>query len=305
MLLNGVININKEKDWTSQDVCAKLRNRLNIKKIGHAGTLDPLAEGVLPVCIGKGTRIIEFYDEDRKTYSCRMKLGIRTDTFDITGNILSKTTDSDYYFPLDISINDIHDVFSKYIGKIEQIPPKYSAVKIHGKRAYDLARSGESFEIKPRVIEIFSNKVLNYNKDEHTIDFEVVCSKGTYIRTICNDIGNILGCGATMTSLTRTETGYFNISNSYKIKDICNMTDDEITSIIIPMEKTLTNLGILLIPEYRRKAFLDGKSTNKTLLKLDTKTNFKNFYKVYSENIFLGIGRMDESEILPYKVIAT
>ena len=143
MIMNGVINVNKPEGWTSQDVCAKLRSRLHIKKIGHTGTLDPMATGVLPVCIGKATRIIEYYDADYKSYRATMKLGMTSDTLDITGEILKRIDYSN------VDENAVREAFKAYTGTVEQIPPKYSALRVDGKRAYELAREGEEFELKP------------------------------------------------------------------------------------------------------------------------------------------------------------
>ena len=154
-MTDGIINVNKPEGWTSQDICAKLRHRLHIKKIGHTGTLDPMATGVLPVCIGKATRIIEYYDRDRKTYRACMKLGYTSDTLDIWGN----TEKTGGYS--DVTEEMIKSAFAAYTGIIEQIPPKYSALRINGKRAYDLAREGQEFEIKPRRITIYSNTVAS------------------------------------------------------------------------------------------------------------------------------------------------
>ncbi len=206
-MTDGIINVNKPAGWTSQDVCTKLRHVLHIKKIGHTGTLDPMATGVLPVCVGKATRIIEYYDRDPKSYHASMKLGIRTDTLDITGKILETSGCRE------VSEKAVREAFKAYKGNVRQIPPKYSALKINGKRAYDLAREGKDFEIKPREIIIYDNEVTRVDLERGEVEFDVTCSKGTYIRTICDDIGNDLGCGAVMTALTRTASGYFRIED--------------------------------------------------------------------------------------------
>ena len=215
-MTDGIINVNKPEGWTSQDICTKLRHRLHIKKIGHTGTLDPMATGVLPVCIGKATRIIEYYDDDRKTYHACMKLGYTSDTLDIWGNTERSGDFSD------VTEDMIMSAFAAYTGIIEQIPPKYSALRINGKRAYDLAREGQDFEIKSRRIMIYANTVTGIDLAAGEVEFDVTCSKGTYIRTICDDIGRTLGCGAVMSSLERTASGYFRIGepmvsmNSYR-----------------------------------------------------------------------------------------
>ena len=201
-MTDGIINVNKPEGWTSQDICAKLRHRLHIKKIGHTGTLDPMATGVLPVCIGKATRIIEYFDDDRKTYHACMKLGYTSDTLDVWGNVEGS---GDYSC---VTEEMIMSAFAAYTGIIEQIPPKYSALRINGKRAYDLAREGKDFEIRSRKIMIYDNTVTGIDLDSGEVEFDVTCSKGTYIRTICDDIGRTLGCGAVMSSLERTAARY-------------------------------------------------------------------------------------------------
>ena len=160
-----------------------------------------MATGVLPVCVGKATRIIEYYDKDAKSYHASMKLGITTDTLDITGSILETCGYSK------VSEKAVREAFKAYTGHVMQIPPKYSAIRIDGKRAYDLAREGKAFEIKPREITVFANEVTYLDLESGEIEFDISCSKGTYIRTVCDDIGRALGCGAVMTALTRTASG--------------------------------------------------------------------------------------------------
>lgn len=300
----GVININKPADWTSQDVCAKLRGKLHIKRIGHTGTLDPMATGVLPVCIGKATRIIEYYDMDRKTYHAGMKLGIETDTLDITGEVINE-------YPREaveaVTEEAVRKAFADYTGLITQIPPKYSALKINGKRAYDLARSGADFEMKGREITIYGNEITSLKLEEGTIEFDVTCSKGTYIRTICDDIGRALGCGGVMTSLVRTKTGCFDISESYELSEVLEMTDDEVANIIIPMDKTLESVGEIDIDDNRVIAFFNGNTTGGSCYKISAETNHENYYRVYGnydgERTFLGIGKVEKKALIPHKVI--
>ena len=236
---DGVLNINKPAGWTSQDVCAKLRGRLHIKRIGHTGTLDPMATGVLPVCFGKATRVIEYYGNDHKSYHCCMKLGIETDTLDITGKVLRT---GDY---AEVSEKAVREAFKAFDGVIEQTPPKYSALMIDGKRAYDLARAGKDFEIKPRKVTIYDIAATKIDLENGELEFDVTCSKGTYIRTICDDIGRALGCGAAMTALTRTGSGYFKIEDSNTIEEVIEAADDpeKLTKMIIEPEITLEKLG--------------------------------------------------------------
>ena len=297
MFREGIININKPADWTSQDVCAKLRGRLHIKHIGHTGTLDPMATGVLPICIGKATRIIEYYDQDTKSYRASMQLGIETDTLDITGNV-TKTTDFG-----GITREDLLNVCSRFVGIIEQIPPKYSAIKINGRRAYDLAREGADVEIKPRKVNIISIDVLSFDEKRGVVDMIISCGKGTYIRSLCDDIGRALGCGATMTGLARIQNGYFTLENSYELKDVVEMTDEEINSIIIPMDETITLLGTVELNSSRVKAFTNGNESYSKGYKIIKNTEYKDCYKVYSDGQFLGVGSIENEILKPEKVI--
>ncbi len=295
--MNGIFNIYKPADWTSQDVCSKLRSRLHIKKIGHTGTLDPMATGVLPVCVGNATRIIEYFDKDKKKYHASMKLGIKTDTLDITGEILETHVYSD------VSEKAVREAFKAYTGLISQVPPKYSALKVDGKRAYDLARSGAEFEMKAREIEIYSNEITYLDLENGEIEFDVTCQKGTYIRTICDDIGRVLGCGAAMTALERTASGPFHLEDAMDIESLCAMSDGEIADRLIPMQDTLTELGVIVLNNNRVTAFCNGNSTYLTNCKIKDPTNFNNVYRVYANGEFLGIGEITEDGLKPVKVI--
>ena len=295
--MNGVININKPEGWTSQDVCAKLRSRLHIKKIGHTGTLDPMATGVLPVCIGKATRIIEYYDGDYKSYHAAMKLGITSDTLDITGEI-SETIDYS-----NISEKAVREAFNAYTGVVEQVPPKYSALKVNGKRAYELAREGKEFELKTRTAEIIKNEISCMDLDKGIIEFDVTCSKGTYIRTIIDDIGRSLGCGAVMTALERTGSGYFKIMDSVGIEELCEKSDSEIAKLLIPMEETLIKLGKIELNDNRVTAFINGNDSYSTGYTIIQDSEFKNCYRVYNRNAFIGIGFVENDSLKPQKVI--
>jgi tRNA pseudouridine55 synthase len=294
--MNGVINVNKPAGWTSQDVCAKLRGRLHIKKIGHTGTLDPMATGVLPVCIGNATRIIEYYDRDHKTYHAEMQLGVTTDTLDITGEVL-ETSDH-----TGVSENAVREAFKAYTGEVSQIPPKYSALKVNGKRAYELAREGRDFEIKARKITIYRNEITSMDLERGLIEFDVECSKGTYIRTICDDIGRTLGCGACMTALCRTGSGVFRIEDAADIEDLCDMSDDEIASRVIKPEDTLRMLGRIELNDNRVIAFTNGNSTRSGGYRITEASRFDELYRVYSKGHFLGVAATENGSLVPRKV---
>lgn len=210
----GILNIYKPQGITSFDVIARLRKKLNIKQIGHSGTLDPMAEGVLCVCVGKATRIIEFLPSD-KTYIATAKLGLRTNTYDIEGEILSQTSPN-------INIEQIQTILGTFSGEIEQKPPIFSAIKIKGKKLYEYARKNEEIEIPTRKVKIYDIKIINYENNDLT--FEVSCSSGTYIRSIINDLGEILGCGACMTKLIRTKANNLSVENAQNLDKITKDT---------------------------------------------------------------------------------
>ena len=294
-MTDGIINVNKPAGWTSQDVCAKLRHVLHIRKIGHTGTLDPMATGVLPVCVGKATRIIEYYDRDSKSYHASMKLGTTTDTLDITGEVLETSGYSK------VDEKAVREAFMAYTGHVMQIPPKYSALKINGKRAYELAREGKDFEIKAREIIIFDNSISRIDLEAGEIEFDVTCSKGTYIRTICDDIGRGLGCGAVMTSLTRTASGFFKIEDSRTIDEIIEAEDP--LSMMIPADITLEKLGKIGLNNNRITAFLNGNSSWSHGFRIMEPSFFDNLYRVYGNDSFLGVGEVDNGSLVPRKVI--
>lgn len=298
-MTDGILNVNKPAGWTSQDVCSKLRHVLKIKKIGHTGTLDPMATGVLPVCIGKATRIIEYYDKDTKSYHASMKLGLTSDTLDITGEV---TETSGYP---EITEKAVREAFRAYTGHIMQIPPKYSALKINGKRAYDLAREGKDFEIKPRGIIIYSNSVTDIDLEAGEVSFDVTCSKGTYIRTICDDIGRTLGCGAVMTELTRTASGFFRIEDSHTIEELAESAEKW----LIPADITLEKLGKILLNDNRITAFMNGNSSWRSGYTITEASEFDGLYRVYPKGAdpdgsrpFLGVASIENGSLIPEKV---
>ena len=211
-MLDGILIIDKPAGITSHDVVAKVRRALKTKRVGHTGTLDPLATGVLVVCVEKATKLVNYLTCDEKTYEVEMKFGIKTDTGDITGKIIDEDTN------YDIDMNKIKRTLDKFIGKQEQIPPMYSAIKVNGKKLYELAREGIEIEREARKIEIFEIKNIEW-KDE-TLKYTVHCSKGTYIRSLCEDIAGELGTIGTMTNLRRIQSGEFQVKDAKKIEDI-------------------------------------------------------------------------------------
>ncbi|MBQ0040614.1 MAG: tRNA pseudouridine(55) synthase TruB [Clostridiales bacterium] len=297
MKIEGVININKPADWTSQDVCAKLRGKLQIKKIGHTGTLDPMATGVLPVCIGNACKIIEYYDHDHKSYHATMQLGLETDTLDITGETLSQHDFSS------VGIEDVYAAFEAYKGNISQIPPKYSAVRINGQRAYDLARQGIDVNIKPREITIYNNKITSMNLNDGIIEFDVECSKGTYIRTMIDDIGRKLGCMATMTALVRTQSGNFKLCGSVDFFKLLEMPLEEIRPLVLPADETINHTGVVTVIDEKYRFVTHGNEILSKDYKVSKDCDFENAYRIYCKGEFIGIGKIMNRVLQPIKVV--
>lgn len=224
---NGIINVYKEKGYTSHDVVAKLRGILKQKKIGHTGTLDPDAEGVLPVCLGKGTKLCSLLTDKRKSYEAVLHLGIETDTQDISGKVLKEC-------PVKASPDEVEKCMLGFLGNQQQVPPMYSALKIQGKKLYELAREGIEVERQPRPVTFYEIKILSMNLP--FVRFSVTCSKGTYIRTLCHDIGEKLGCMGCMESLIRTQVERFLIEDSLTLSQIESLVqagkiDEKIVSV--------------------------------------------------------------------------
>lgn len=281
-MIDGLLIFDKDKGITSHDLVYKVRKKLGIKKVGHTGTLDPMATGVLVISIGKATKTSDYILSSNKEYEARIKLGILTDSFDITGEILKEEK-------VDISEEEIKNVLKKFTGKISQKPPIYSALKVNGKKLYEYAREGKEVEIKNREVEIFSNTLLDFNgKDEFLIRASV--SKGTYIRSLAKDIGEALGSYGTLTELRRVRTGNFKIEDAVKVSDFENMSLDEIKDKILPMELALADFDKVEIPYSFCQKFLNGQFYKlKDNLKVES-------YRVYSDNKFLGIGEVRKKD---------
>ena len=216
-MINGIINVRKERGYTSFDVVASLRKILGQKKIGHTGTLDPDAEGVLVVCLGKATKVTDLITDRSKTYRASLLLGTVTDTLDTTGTVLKESGD----IPDEAAIRA---AISSFKGEIEQLPPMYSAIRINGKHLYELARKGEDIERSPRPVTIYDIEINDIKLPY--VDFTVTCSKGTYIRTLCDDIGKVLGCGGCMAKLLRTCVGEFSLEDSLTLSEIKELNDN-------------------------------------------------------------------------------
>ena len=216
--MNGIVIIDKPQDWTSQDVTARLRRVFNTRRIGHGGTLDPMATGVLPVFVGRATRGVEFFEHAEKAYETVLRLGLTTDTEDVFGNTLHEQE-------VHISETEFLSVLPRFRGKIEQIPPMYSALKVNGQKLCDLARKGKEVERQPRPIEIFELTLLEFTGT--TARLRVRCSKGTYIRTLCKDIGEALGCGGCMQELRRIQAGEYTIDEAVPLQTLLDAQNPE------------------------------------------------------------------------------
>ena len=258
----GVLNIHKEKDYTSHDVVAVVRKILNTKKVGHTGTLDPNAEGVLPICVGRATKIADFITSTSKKYVAVVHLGITTDTEDITGNIINKSN-------VNICEDELLSVIDSFKGKINQTPPMYSAIKIKGKKLYELARAGETIERKSREIEIFDIKIIDFLAN-NKFTIEVLCSKGTYIRTLCKDIGERLGCGACMGNLTRISTGNFNIENSIKLRELKILSENkDLANVFIGFEEIFQGLTKIIVKPEASNYLYNGNKISSNYLSIE------------------------------------
>ena len=233
-MIHGIINVYKEKGFTSHDVVAKLRGIVGQKKIGHTGTLDPDATGVLPVCLGKATKLCDLLTDKNKTYEAVLLLGKTTDTQDITGEVLEeKSTEA-------LTEEKVREAIEGFIGDYEQIPPMYSALKVNGKKLYELAREGKVIERKARLVKILDIQILEI--DLPKVRMEVSCSKGTYIRTLCHDIGEKLGCGGCMESLIRTRVSTFRIEDAKTLDEIETLKQEgKLAELLVPIEAFAKN----------------------------------------------------------------
>lgn len=276
--MQGIINLYKPKGISSFGAVAAVRKLTGIKKVGHTGTLDPMASGILPICIGPCTKFSDYIMSAKKTYIADLKLGITTDTYDEEGKILSEKA-------INAEPDEIESVILSFIGVQNQLPPMYSAIKKDGRKLYDLARQGIEVERDLRKIEIFSIKILAINIPY--VKFIVNCSKGTYIRSLCKDIGDILGCGGIMSDLERTENGLFKKEDSINLKDL---NKDNISDYIKPIDSALLNYPRFDFPVNYKKFILNGVWIKEDIT--DSLT-CDQIYRVYLENIFIGLGRKE------------
>jgi tRNA pseudouridine55 synthase len=294
--LDGVINIFKPSGMTSSDVVVRLRKILKTKKVGHTGTLDPEVTGVLPICIGKATRLAEYLTNQGKAYRAEITFGISTDTQDATGKPLQIEK-------VNLTAQNFSQVIPQFLGRIQQIPPMYSAVRHQGKHLYELARQGLEVERQAREIKIKHIELLEWHSYEFPkAVFDVDCSKGTYIRTLCHDIGLALGCGAHMSGLVRQRSGPFKLIDSVSLEVIQTKVEQEDFSFLIPLNRVL-DLPRVTISQERVQAFRNGLSTSEGQVETAKNTIKEGTeVQVFNEDTFLGIGVWKEQALYPHKV---
>ncbi len=252
--MNGIVIVDKPAGWTSQDVTAKLRRVFQTRRIGHGGTLDPMATGVLPVFVGRATRGVEFFEHAEKIYEAELRFGITTDTEDITGTVLETR-------PVTLTQQDILEILPQFRGEIFQTPPMYSALKVDGKKLYDLARKGIEIPREPRKITIFSLELLSFT--DNTARLRIHCSNGTYIRTLCKDIGEALGCGGCMAALRRTAAGDYTAQNAVTLEELLNAPEPE--KYLQRVDTLFSNHPPVTLTENQEKRCRNGNAFSVTL----------------------------------------
>ncbi len=284
--MNGIICVNKPQDFTSFDVVAKLRGILRIKRLGHGGTLDPMATGVLPVFVGTATKACDIMPDNSKSYCAGFRLGQTSDTQDVTGTILSRSEQG-------VTEEEILTVIPGFMGKIMQLPPMYSAVQVNGKRLYELARQGIEVERTAREIEVDGLRLESYNQETREGTLYISCSKGTYIRTIINDIGEKLGCGGIMTSLVRTSSGGFTLDDCYTFEQIQQAKDeDRLEELILPIERVFKKLPKLKLGEAQTRMYRNGVKLD--LARIYNIRDDADTYAVYgNDGVFIGTAHAD------------
>lgn len=306
-MMDGIINIYKEQGFTSHDVVAKLRGILKMKRIGHTGTLDPAAEGVLPVCLGTATRLCDMLTDKVKAYRAVMVFGVATDTEDMTGQVIKE-------LPVTCKETELYSTLVEFVGTYEQIPPMYSAIKVEGKKLYELAREGKVIERQGRPVTIHSIDVERIVCDENGFVKEaeiiVTCGKGTYIRSLCRDIGEKLGTCACMKSLVRIKSGQFELAGSLKLSEVEALRDEgNLSDHIVTVEQVFASCGKIKTKEETDKLLKNGNKIPKTSLSEVTpggqkETEFPaNWYCAYtSDESFLGVYEKKNTDYVPVKM---
>ena len=293
---SGIINVYKEKGFTSFDVVAKLRGILKTKKIGHTGTLDPDAEGVLPVCIGRATKVCDILTDKDKVYEAVMLLGVETDTQDTSGEVLKE-------LPVEVSEEAVKEAILSFVGEYAQVPPMYSALKVNGKKLYELAREGKTVERKARNVQIFSIEILEM--DLPRVRMSVHCSKGTYIRTLCHDIGAMLGCGGCMDKLLRTKVGVFELADTLKLAEIDALTKEgSVEERIISVDELFEDYTKVWMKQEFDVVVHNGNRVKKRMFEEKLSSNTERLRVYDSKGEFIGIYEYSEerSDFKPVKM---
>ena len=292
----GFINLNKPAGFTSHDCVAKLRKLLNTKKVGHGGTLDPAATGVLPVAIGKATRLLQFLPES-KAYRARIRLGITTTTDDLEGEVIQTATD------INLEASQIIDRLNNFIGTIEQVPPIYSAIKKNGKKLYELARKGEQITVEPRTVEITKIDLINVDRTQDEIEIDINCGPGTYIRSIARDLGEQLGVGGTLASLVRTQSCGMQLDNSVTFAEIETSLQQQTFTLIEPSQ-VLNHLDAVILGDRDSQLWCQGQliDLNNARTNSDLTLKRDSYLATYKGDTFLGISILYErNDVLKIK----
>ena len=285
--MNGIIIVDKPQNYTSFDVIAVLRKKLNQKKIGHMGTLDPMATGVLPIVVGDAAKFQIYSTNHDKEYVAEIQLGVSTDSLDSTGTVLLRKE-------CNVSEKMFREVLKQFLGDIKQVPPMFSAIKINGKKLYELARKGIEVKREERSIKIYDLKLLNFDEKSQTAEIKVLCSQGTYIRTLCYDIGKRLNCPATMSCLRRTLSGRFKIENSVSLEKIKKLSKEKICEdYLLPTDMLLSGYDKIEISKAQAERFKNGGALSLSRLYLQSEFRNEEIYRLYCENNFIGIGKAD------------
>ena len=285
--MNGIIIIDKPQEWTSNDVVSRLRRVFNTRRIGHGGTLDPMATGVLPVFVGRATRGVEFFEHAQKVYETTIRFGLTTDTEDITGKVLTENQVS-------LTEDDLLAVLPKFRGDILQVPPMYSAIKVNGQKLYDLARKGREVERQPRGITIHELELLEFTGNEARL--RVRCSKGTYIRTLCKDIGEALGCGGSMAALRRVEAGEYTLEGSIPLRQLLDLSEagEDVEHLLRPVDTMFASHPKLRLNEKQARLVKNGNAF--------TDTCADGTYRVYSpDGEFLALCKAEGGRVSTIK----
>ncbi|MBQ6670669.1 MAG: tRNA pseudouridine(55) synthase TruB [Firmicutes bacterium] len=294
--MDGILVINKPAGYTSHDCIAVLRGITGIRKLGHTGTLDPNATGVLPVCMGKATKLIEYMDAGFKSYRAGIRFGTETDTQDIWGKELERTCGE----ALPASFEEVAEALGAFLGEQLQTPPAYSAVFVNGRRAYDIARSGGTPELEARKITVSSIDLLSYDTKKGEGVFDISCSRGTYVRTICSDLGKKLGCGACLCSLVRTSACGFTLSEALDLEEARKMPREEVLARVLPIGRAASEMQRLELKEELAKAYMNG---------MTVKTDSKGYIQGEPVAVFIngelsGISRFERDSLRPIKIFS-